>query len=201
MVTRTATIPIVHMDTVQMGGITWHDMNAPSRDYNTSLPLPHIDGVLGFGAFQDVLLTLDSPHHRVRISRGQLPAADGKSVLDYVANHGIPEVDIAIGGTTVHADLDTGNVLGNAIHVAPSIVASLTLAGPARSAGAAHTVTNTAETQQATLSGRLSIGQYQFENPDLIIDPLTRTANIGDAVLKDFIVTFDQRNHRVRFAK
>ena len=40
-----------------------------------------VDGILGFSAFDDVLLTLDYPAEEIRVSGGRLPRPDGREIF------------------------------------------------------------------------------------------------------------------------
>ena len=130
----------------------------PSRDYNTSPKLPRIDGILGIAAFADFLLTLDYPGKRVRLSRGALPEADGQVVLPLTNARGILQVTIDVAGQPVVADLDSGNLAGDALHVPAAVAQQLPTAGPPRDAGVGTTVTNTIALKQVTLTAPIKIG-------------------------------------------
>lgn len=64
---------VVELDTLAFGGVEFKKVRAASRNYNAAPNLPRVDGILGFGLFEEYLLTLDFPAKRVRrIQREQL---------------------------------------------------------------------------------------------------------------------------------
>ena len=194
-------IPIVRAGAITLGGLTWSGIEVPSRDYNTSPSLPKIDGILGAGAFAELLLTLDYPNKRVRITRGELPAPDGKTILPMTIDRGIAQITIDVAGQAVTADLDSGNIAGPVLHVPAALLQKLPTAGPPRDAGTGTTVSSTIALKQVTLTGPVMIGEHTLASRDVIFADQFRNANVGSNVLKEFIVTIDQKNKRVRFEK
>src|SRR4029079_16628896 len=67
------TVPVVSVDTVEIGGARFEDLRGSVRDSTEGLPGETVDGILGFGLFGDCLLTLDYPGERVRLARGETP--------------------------------------------------------------------------------------------------------------------------------
>lgn len=49
------------------------------------------------------------------------------------------------------------------------------------------------------LDGDVHIGAHVLSRPKLIFSDISPRANLGVRALMDYAVTFDQRNHRVRF--
>jgi hypothetical protein len=191
-------MPIVRVETLAVGGITLQHLDLPSRDYNTSPNLPHIDGILGFNAFADFLLTLDYPHRRVRIERGTLPDPDGRTILSFDSSHRIPEIQIDVAGHTMTADLDTGNVVNDQVEVPAASARELPWLSAPAAAGRAQTVSGSEALASGQLDGDLQIGSYIIHQPHLTIVDGLPVANIGSGVLAHFVVTFDQKNRRVR---
>ena len=66
------------------------------------------DGILGFPAFKNVLLTLDYPAEEVRISRGRLPRPDGRKIFAY-RGFRRPHLDTEVGGQRMKILLDSGS--------------------------------------------------------------------------------------------
>ncbi len=154
------------------------------------------DGILGFGLFAECLLTLDYPADRLRLERGELPA-DG--AIAYRDDRGIPQVDLDVAGVVVAADVDAGAMSG--FSLPESLMTRLTLASEPKVVGRARTVSNTFEIKGATLKGTITLGSHRFADPEVVFQPLFPMANVGARVLKDFRVTFDQKNKRMRLAK
>ena len=188
----------MQMESIDVGGVTFFGVPAPSRDYNDGKHEP-IDGILGFGLFADLLLTLDYPRKVVRIERGALPAADGAEILDYSGERGVPAIDITVGGVAARARLDSGNMIGMIVPAA--MAEKLELESKPVSAGRAKTVTSDVEITRATLAGSVRIGRHELQRPELTFVGLSDVANVGSPVMASFAVTFDQKNHRVRFRR
>ncbi|HVP14493.1 MAG TPA: hypothetical protein VMS88_03050, partial [Terriglobales bacterium] len=158
-----------------------------------------IDGILGFGLFADCLLTLDYPANRVVIARGELPVADGREILDFTQEHGIPQVRLEVTGIEVAADVDAGSMAG--FSLPESLASKLPLRAAPRVVGRARTVTNSFEIKAAQLNGEVRLGAHRFADPTLDFQPLFPVANIGARVLGDFRVTFDQKHRRMRLER
>jgi hypothetical protein len=56
-------------------------------------------GVLSAAAFPGCLLILDYPGKRMRIRKGELPAADARRVVEYTAEQILPNVPVRVNGT------------------------------------------------------------------------------------------------------
>jgi hypothetical protein len=119
------------------------------RLHTVSLALGrNVDGLIGYPAFRDVLLTLDYPAEEIRISRGGLPRPDGREIFPY-RGFRRPHLDAEVGGRRM-------KVLADAIHLGP-----LTFEAPI-----------------VTLVGDESL--------------------VGWHVLRHFVLTFDQKQKRIR---
>lgn len=82
---------IVAVPSLEIGGAKFEDFQAASWNHQDLLKgkggdLPR--GVIGFPTFVDVLLTFDYVDGKLRIANGELPKADGKTVLAYQAPMG-----------------------------------------------------------------------------------------------------------------
>jgi len=192
-------MPLVALDSIAIGGARFAGLTASVRNYNQVGRGEPVDGILGFGLFADCLFTLDYPANRVRIAHGELPPADGAEVLDYRDEHGIPEITLRVAGREVAADVDAGSMGGFSL---PEAFASqLPLASEPRIVGRGRTVSNTFEIKAADLKGEIAFGRYRFSNPTIEFQPIFPVANVGARVLRDFRITFDQKNQRMRLEK
>jgi hypothetical protein len=191
-----AHIERVVLDRVELGSLAADHVEALARDYNGSTYLPHIDGILGLNFFSDVLLTLDFAHSQVRIARGALPPADGRTILDYVLVEGNPAITIRIGNRRVPVLLDTGDI--RALDLPSEWLRAMPLASFPRLAGNSGSISGTVGLREVALAEPLTIGQYRFERPVVTFADEFREANLGAAVLRAFTVTIDQRTRRVR---
>jgi CubicO group peptidase (beta-lactamase class C family) len=190
---------LVAVDSIEIGGATFAKLTAAVRDYNEMPREERVDGILGFGLFANCLLTLDYPADRVRLATGELPAANGADVLDYRNRRGIPSTTIRVAGREIEADVDAGSMGG--IILPESEMASLPLASKPVVIGKARTVSNTFEIRAADLDGDVTIGGITIRRPTLEFQPIMPTANLGARVLRDYAITFDQKNERLRMKR
>jgi hypothetical protein len=194
---NTRSMDVVSLDSLALGGVKFEGVKAPSRDYNVSPKLPKIDGVLGFNLFSDYLLTLDFPAGRVRLERGEVPGVDGLEVLSFESPRGIPVVDLNIGGETVKAVIDTGNLAGGFM-VPAGLAENLTFAAEPAVVGKAKTVVSEIEIKEARLKGSIRLGRHEFAEPTVTFPAVSREANVGAKVLHEFSLSFDQKNKSFR---
>jgi hypothetical protein len=189
----------VRVDSIAVGGIEFRNVTALSREQRIIPNYPKVDGILGFSLFSEYLLTLDYPAQQLRLARGELPAVNGADILSFESPHRIPVIDLAVGSFKVKAHIDSGNMVGGFILPA-SLVEKLTLAAPAITVGHARTVTNDIEIKQAQLNETIKLGSTEFPQPTISF-PALSDLNIGFKILKEFRMTFDQKNKRVKFER
>jgi hypothetical protein len=197
---NTRTIDLVKLDTLSLGELQFKDVEAGVGNFNRMPDGPHVDGVLGFALFEEYLLTLDFPGNRVRVERGALPQANAADILGYETDHGIPSVEMEVGGVKVKAHVDTGNMRGG-FTLPASLVEKLSLAAPPRVVGRGRTSSNEFEIKEATIKGNLRWGRYEFKEPTVTFIDIFKVGNIGARVLREFALTFDQQNRRVRLIR
>ena len=190
---------LVELDSIEIGGARFAKLTAAVRDYNEVRRDEPVDGILGFGLFTNCLFTLDYPAGRVRLGSGELPPANGADVLDYRDRHGIPATTIRVAGREMEAHVDAGSMGG--IILPESEIASLPLASEPVVIGKARTVSNTFEIRAADLDGDVTIGGITLHRPKLEFQPIMPTANLGARVLRDYAITFDQKNRRMRLVR
>lgn len=191
-------IPIVRAERLSLAGLSWGAADLASRDYNTSPGLPPISGVLGLQAFAGMLVTIDMPAMRLRLVRGELPPADGKTVLALDRRRPIPAVEIDVAGHKRLADIDTGNIVGDGPTLPASLIDALTFAAPPADAGTARTVTGAFAIRRGQLKGTIAIGGLALVNPAVLYSEGIERTNLGMAVLKNVVMTFDMANARVK---
>lgn len=192
-------LDLVRVGSVEIGGARFEGLEAAVRNSNERALGEPVDGILGFGLFAECLLTLDYPGNRLRIDRGELPPADGGEVIAFTSPRGIPSVRIRVDSLALDADVDAGSPAGFSLPI--GLAAKLPLASPPRTVGRGRTVSNEFEIQAAGLAGSAWLGGHEFTRPTLDFQPVFPMANVGSRVLRDFRVTFDQRNGRMRLAR
>ena len=162
-------------------------------------PPREVDGVIGLQLFTSLLVTLDYPHKRFEVDGGSLPAGDGRKILTYTADHGVPTIEIDVAGTKVTTDIDSSSPALLSLPLA--LAKSLPLAEEPRVAGRGRTVGNEFDIYRAPLKGEARIGDITLTNPQIDFVDLFPRAHVGFRFLEDFVVTFDPAHHRVRFVK
>ena len=196
---HTQLMNLVRVGSLEIGGARFEGLQAAVRGYNERRVGALIDGILGFGLFQELLLTLDYPGAKVRIERGALPPVDGAEVIPIRIDRGIPSIDLVVDSLRVEADVDAGSMGG--FSLPERLIERLPLASTPQVVGHARTVSNEFDIKAARLNGSLRIGGREFANPTLEFQPIFAMGNVGSRVLRDFAVTFDTQNRRMRWKK
>jgi hypothetical protein len=191
---NTQTLDIAEAGTLTLGGATFSGVHLVVRD----LPDRGLDGILGSGLFQDFLLTLDYPARQVRIEKGELPPVDGREVLGFEDPNGVPQIRLKIGELEIPADVDSGNMQGELVLPA-SYLGKVPLESEPKVVGRGRTGFNEFEIKQAPLKGGVQVGAITVDRPRVDFVEIFPHANIGQAFLRRFAVTIDQKNHRIRF--
>jgi hypothetical protein len=190
----TTTIVLLTIDKAE-----FRDVTAVVRPQRITKDYPEIDGILGFALFTDYLLTLDYPAMQVRLARGALPAANGRDISNFVIDNRIPVVELAIGRIHLPAHVDSGNFVAGFI-LPEEIVEQLQLQSEAVTVGGARSVTNRIQLKQVQLRDTIHLGGFEYSQPTITFPALSDT-NIGFKVLRDFVVTFDQTNRRMKLQR
>lgn len=150
-------------------------------------------GSLGLSLFADCLLSLDFPRSQLSIRRGDLPAADGQSILDYKNSGGLVTFPLSVGGVSTDFILDTGSP--QAFTLAKSLRDKVKVGPRSTLAPKKETYFTDIDLAAPTLSGTVSIGSHRLiECPATFHDG---ASILGSKVLKHFLVTIDQKNRRV----
>jgi predicted aspartyl protease len=158
-----------------------------------------VAGAIGMPAFRDVLLTVDYPSQKLVIEKGSLPEVNGYDILPLrVGPKSLPMVPLAIGDRVVWTLLDTGFASGLGV---PQSMArelpGLDKAVPGQPFSYYH---GDGKTTRARLTADVKIGWHVLRTPIVDIG-VGNTPVIGAAYLRQFVVTIDQRNRRVRFVR
>ncbi|HWB20694.1 MAG TPA: pepsin/retropepsin-like aspartic protease family protein [Phycisphaerales bacterium] len=153
-------------------------------------------GSLGFPLFETCLLTLDFPHNRLIARAGELPSGGEPAILPYTLEQNLPVIEMTIADQRMSALVDSGSDEG--IVLPKAYAERVPLNGPLRSAGHLETLFNTMQLWKADLKGEVHIGEIVLRNPTLTFTDGFDQPEIGKAFLKNYAVTFDQKNRRLR---
>ena len=197
-----AAVPIkrVAVKSLGVGGREYRDLTPLSRSYNVPGEyVPDIGGILALNLFANELLTIDFPQRQLRIEKGALPPADGKTVLDYQERGGLMHVPITLGGLKLTALVDTGT--DRAVDVPGSVIRRLRLANFPHPIGQAEGVTGRVGIAEAVVDGELAIGQHRVHSPAVTFSESFEFPILGSVFFHDFELTIDQRNKRIRLLR
>ena len=161
-------------------------------------------GVLSAAAFPGQLVVLDYPGKRVRIEPGALGPPDNRRIFEYGADEELPVIPVRVAGHEYRIHLDSGSPGG--VMLPTRFANDVPLEAPPVDVGRARTVAGTFPVQAATVKGTIEIGEYTLAErevrfSDLRPGPKPAIGNVGGGVLRDFIVTFDSKNRRLKLEK
>lgn len=189
----------VSIVSLEMGSITLRSAKALSYDLSKIFPKDAVRGVLGMPLFADKLLTIDYSRALVSLSGGKLPAVNGNDIIGYDLLDGNFEITVGVNGKPYKILFDTGASSG---FVFPKKLASeFALGSELKEIGKARTVNNTFPVYGANLKGSVSLGGYVYESPAVSFNEVLPVATLGYQVLKDFVITIDQKNRRIQLRK
>lgn len=181
------------------GVVEFRNVAAIVRPHKITKDYPDVDGILGFALFSDYLLTLDYPAMQVRLARGALPPANGADILNLEIENRVPMVELAIGKIKVPAHVDSGNFVAGFI-LPEEIVEQLQLLSQPVPVGSARSVNNRIELKQVQLRSSIRIGGFEYSQPTVTFPALSDT-NVGYKILREFTLTFDQKNGRLKLER
>jgi hypothetical protein len=201
---RTVSVP-----SLEVGGARFEEMAAGVFD------LPGgIQGILGFNVFNDLLITFDFPNRRFRLERDTLPVPDGVSTLalavpdaarlaylDIPADattgqQGVqPHIAFAVGELSGSAVLDTQ--AGGYFYLPDSLKCAMSLRGDTSQLAGQGPVMGQMTLRRVRVADTLTVGAYRTVEP--IVTFRDRPGPMfGMGFLGQFVLSFDQRNGRVR---
>lgn len=188
------------VDSLAVGSLRLNDVTVIGRNFQNSPRPLKVDGVIGLHAFADYLVTLDFPGKKLRLEKGELPKSDGAEILDYKNDTGIALVDLSVAENKIQARLDSGNAIG--AFVFPTAFAEkLKVAGEARVIGRARSATGEMEIKQVQLKDVIKLGRHEFADASIVYPALGDLGNVGLKTLSQFVITFDQKNQRLRLTR
>ena len=192
-------VDTARIDSITFGGAEFRNVTAVIRPQRITKDYPEVDGILGFALFTDYLLTLDYPAMQIRLVSGALPPANGADILSFEIENRIPVIEVAIGKLRVRAHVDSGNFVAGFI-LPEELVEQLQLLSPPVTVGRARSVSNQIELKQAQLKGTIQIGRFDYSQP-MITFPALSDTNVGFKVLREFALTFDQKNRLIKLER
>lgn len=188
---------MLELESLELNGIKFEGVRVLTRDYNQhgAVVRGHIDGILGFALFQKLLLTIDYSKRQLTIERGALPEPNGRDVLAS-QGEGVAIVDVEIAGHQHQAYLDTGAM--GWISVSEKVASKLEFTDEPEQIGEARTLTGAFPIKRGQLKGNVKLGGLEITQPYIVIGQPLRHVNFGGFILRDFVVTYDQANRRIK---
>lgn len=160
--------------------------------------LATVDGLIGLGAFDGFVVTLDYAGGRLLLDRGALPDPDGKNIFAY--DDVMPVVPLTIEGKTLQAHLDTGNISMPLI-VPEDFANQLSRKAEARAFGVAHTISNTIQMKAIPIAGAALVGDVPISASEIGFPSVINRANVGSLALGNLTIRIDPKNRRVQFLR
>jgi hypothetical protein len=155
-----------------------------------------IDGILGFTAFEDFLLTLDYGASEMRIESGTLPRPDNETIFNASGPDDRPWLRLRLPGRSRRVLIDSGAAV---TPLALNRLERYPLTAEARAIGASIRFRHIEYRQGGRLDGEARFGDFVFDQP--LIEEVPGTEILGGMMMRHFIWTFDQDNERVRIER
>lgn len=196
---------VVTIETLNVGGAKLEGVTAATFSLKRMFSGANAPrGVLNASSFPGHLLTFDYPRRTITLRKGTLDAADERTVFAYPPDDALPTVPLRIGGFATRVHLDTGS--GYGVMLPNRHVPSVPLAGVLKpTGGRAHTHSGESAIQAAATEARVRIGDLTLAAKEVWFSDIRAGAaepigNVGYEVLKDYAVTLDAKNRRIRLA-
>jgi len=190
----------VTLDTLRLGAATFTGVPAVTWDRSALRPGPDRPlGVVGFPVFHELIESLDFPAATLRLTRGKLPAANGRDVVAYETPDGVPLVSIDVAGQAMKAHLDTGSP--GLLSIPEKDSSRVHFVGPLRVVGRGRTVNSEILFRGAPLDGTFRVGGATFDHPLVVLNDKLPTANVGSRALRDCVLTLDATHSRLRIER
>ncbi len=155
-----------------------------------------VEGILAYGVFEDVLLTYDYPRQEIRVQLRSFTDAELAQDNVVPTSDGTrPFINAAADGVKFTALIDTGA----SGRLSFNKLDRFSFEEQLVPTGARMRINGLFIVKAGRLAGDLRLGPLTLHEP--IINSSVSTNLIGQEVLRDFVITFDQQNHRVRFDK
>lgn len=183
-----------------LGGLLAAAMPLASFFNDQSAPV----GVLSASSFAGYLVVFDYPGKRITVRSGSLPEADSHTIFQYSGDDALPKLPIRVAGHEIRVHLDTGSAY--TLTLPRRFLQELPIKSPPRDSGNLRSPHGSAPVSAAPVEGTIEIGQYQLDLPevrfaDQTLGGVLGPGNIGFVVLRDFVVTLDSKNRRIRLQK
>lgn len=155
-----------------------------------------VDGLLSRRVFADLLLTIDYGRRQVELQRGELPDADGKTILKAaVSANDTIRVPLVVHGKSYWFMIDSGFAGKMSIDV-NFVRDTPTDLNPNRT-DRGQGVNSQMVREYRRINWPVEVGQYSWNSVEALTYPGSQNM-IGSGLLMNHRVTFDQKNRRVQ---
>ena len=179
-----------------IGDVTINDATSIAMNLTELfLPLEAPDGILAAAAIEGHVMTINLPAGYVLLRKGALPAADGRSVLDYDGEGVVPMIPILIGGETVKVALDSGAPAG--LTLPSSYIDRLALEAAPVVTGRGRTVDAGFEIRSSRLLGEVRFGEVSVKDPMIAFNDKSPHGNVGSRILGNYSISIDRSPQRM----
>jgi predicted aspartyl protease len=186
-------VPAVLIRSLQIDGIMFTGVKAVR--HNLSDQDGPCQGVLGFALFRDFLFTLDYPNRQITLASGSLAADGGRSVLPFAMPFGVPIVVLSVGDLRFDALIDSG---GEGLSLPENLASRMKFAVDPVAFANGQSLSTRFQLKAARMAADVRLGEYIFEHSFVEINPAFPLANLGSCPMRNFALTFDQKNLLVR---
>jgi predicted aspartyl protease len=190
-------LPLYRVDSVALGGLTYSGVSASALSLAGPAGID-VDGIIGIGFFEELLLTIDYGRLRLSAGPGSLPVANDRDIVDFTLDRGVLiTLPVRIGDAVHNVHLDTGSTV-RPLSMPAEIVATLPTTGTARTVGRARTVNQEILIQEIDLAAPVSVGTTRLPVTAIGFPSAAPPGNLGSLALGTMAVTVDYANRRLR---
>jgi Aspartyl protease len=192
---------IVQLDTLTFGGASFKNITALAADYRfiNEEEGHRVYGLLGIKLFEQMLLTVDYPQSKIRLTTGTLDK-DHPDVVPMTVDR-LPAIELSIGVVRLRAVLDTGMMAGVPLAVPTAAFDTIKKVGDPKKVGSAQSVNETFDIFAVQLANDIVVGNHHFADIVMFHFSPFNFAIIGPSLVSDFALTLDQQSGLMQLTK
>lgn len=183
---------IARADEVRVDGISMRDYYAVIADGDD------LDGILGFNSFGQSYLTFDFANKTLAVSSRPVPLPSA-FWLSYTLKKHLPLIDLVADGHTLPTLIDTGDDAYGWEATSEDLTGLTFDHVPVPSTTVFNGQTGATKTLITSVDGSLALGPMHSERPAVAINESLPVPDIGMDVIRQFVIEFDRKHHRVAF--
>lgn len=190
---------------VEIGGVAFGDIDAVALDLSRvgeRMGVP-IDGVLGYSLLAGRIVEIDYPARTLRVFSASPPRPEYVVPLRFREGHHQPVVEVEVAGRRVPVTLDTGSSLSLELYQSPAEELGLQALVDAAEPDTVTGARGAAAVTQGRIP-RISVGPFEIEDVEVVFregDAGDRMGNLGNGVLREFVLTLDYSAEWIGFRR